>query len=163
ARPRTPAALRTSLLRRSRSSAPPEAPPALGELAQRPLERLAVEVRPQLLREHQLRIGTLPEQIVGDPLLAAGSDQEVGIVHIGRVEVATELLLGVPLEVSRRVDDLRPAAVVEGDEERDPRVPGGPRLGPLHPLDQPRLDPLAAADAAHPHAPLLQARALAAD
>ena len=57
-------------------------------------------------------------------------------MHLGRVEVAAELLLGAPLEASRRVDDLRPAAVVEGDEEGDALVAGGRLFGPLHPLDQ---------------------------
>ena len=62
-------------------------------------------------------------------------------MHLGRVEVVAELLLGAPLEASRRIDDLRPAAVVEGDEEGDPVVPGGRRFGPLHPLDQVRRRP----------------------
>ena len=57
-----------------------------------------VEVRPQLLAEDELRVGALPEQEVRDPLLAAGADQEVGLVHLGRVEVAAELLLAAPLE-----------------------------------------------------------------
>ena len=80
-------------------------------------------------------------------------------MHLGRVEVAAELLLGAPLEASRRVDDLRPAAVVEGDEEGDAPVGVGRAFRPLHPLDQLRVDPLAAADEAHPHALLVAARA----
>ena len=76
----------------------PEAAPASLELAQRLLEGLAVEVGPQLLAEDELRVGALPEQVVGDPLLAAGADQQVGVVHLGRVEAVAELLLGVPLE-----------------------------------------------------------------
>src|SRR5262245_24131274 len=124
-------------------SAPPPAPPRTSRrrtvrpsragseaslprlvLAQASLQPLQVEVGPELLAEDQLRVGALPEQVVGDPLLAAGPYQEVGIVHLGRVEVVAELLLGVSLEASRRVDDLRPAAVVEGDEESDPLVAG---------------------------------------
>ena len=88
-------------------------------------ERLAPEVGPELVAEDELRVGALPEQEVRDPLLAAGPDQQVGIVHLGRVEAAAEVLLGAALEASRGVDDLRPAAVVEGDEERDPVVGGG--------------------------------------
>src|SRR5205085_6964760 len=40
-------------------------------LGQRGLEGGAVEVGPELLAEDQLRVGALPEQVVGDPLLAA--------------------------------------------------------------------------------------------
>src|SRR6201992_344118 len=103
-------------------STAPEAPLALRVGAQRTLERRPVEVRPQLLGEDELRVGALPEQIVGDPLLAAGSDQAVAIVHVGRVEMTAELLLGAPLEVSRRVDGLRPTAVVESDEDTHSRI-----------------------------------------
>src|SRR6201996_2051334 len=144
-------------------SAAPEAPLTLRVGAQRALERRPVEVRPQLLGEDELRVGALPEQIVGDPLLAAGSDQEVGIVHVGRVEVTTELLLGAPLEVSRRIDNLRPTAVIEGDEETQCRVRRGLLFRPFHPLDQPCVDPLAAADEAHPHSLLVELRRLPQD
>src|ERR1700754_4805001 len=84
-----------------------EAPLAAAEGAQRVGEGVAAEVGPELVAEDDLRVGALPEQVVGGALLAAGADQEVWIVHLGRVQVAAELLLGVPLEVSRRVDDLR--------------------------------------------------------
>ena len=38
---------------------------------------LATELGPQDLGEHELRVGDLPQHEVGDPLLAAGPDQEV--------------------------------------------------------------------------------------
>src|ERR1019366_484618 len=75
-------------------SAASEAAPARGVLAQRALEHLAGEVRPELVAEHQLRVGALPQQVVGDPLLAAGADDQVRVVHVRRVEVLTELCLG---------------------------------------------------------------------
>src|SRR5689334_9003804 len=73
----------------------PPAEPALArvELRQAALERRAVEVGPQLVGEHELRVCGLPQQVVRDPLLAARSDDEVRVVHLGRVEMLAELLL----------------------------------------------------------------------
>jgi hypothetical protein len=104
------------------------------------LEHLAAEVGPQLVAEDELGIRCLPEQVVRGPLLAGGPDDQVGVVHLGRVEVVTELFFGVPGKGSSRVDDLRPSAVVEGDVERHARVVAGQLLGPLHLLDQRRRD-----------------------
>src|SRR4051794_32050129 len=121
---------------RSRRSATPTAPepaPARGVLVERRLERLAREVRPQLVAEHELRVGDLPEQVVRDAQLAARADQEVGIVHVGRVQVAAELFLRLSREGSRRVHDLRPAAVVERHEQRDAIVARRQLLRPVHP------------------------------
>ena len=97
---------------------------------ERRLERLAREVGPELVAEHELRVGGLPQQVVGQPLLAARADDQVGIVHLGRVQVRAELFLGGPREGSRRVDDLRPAAVVERHEQRDALVGARQLLGP---------------------------------
>src|SRR5205823_10302671 len=65
----------------------PGSEPALArlELVQRLPERLAAEVGPQLLAEYQLGVRALPQQVVGDPQLAAGADQEIRVVHVGRV------------------------------------------------------------------------------
>src|SRR5262249_31956496 len=71
----------------------PEATSPCLELGQGPLESLAVEIRPELIAKNQLRVGALPEQVVGDPLLAAGPDEEVWVVHVGCVEVLAELVL----------------------------------------------------------------------
>src|SRR5205823_225271 len=73
-------------------SAPPEPAPPARELVERGLEGLAREVRPQLVAEDELRIGPLPEQVVAGPLLAAGADDQVGIVHLGGVEQLAERL-----------------------------------------------------------------------
>ena len=39
------------------------------------------EVRPHAVGEDQLGVGALPEQEVGEPLLAAGADQQVDVRH----------------------------------------------------------------------------------
>src|SRR5664279_2668534 len=75
-------------------SAPAEAAAALGVLGQRLLERLAREVRPQLVAEDQLRVGGLPQQVVGQAPLAACADDQVGVVHLGRVQAGAELRFG---------------------------------------------------------------------
>src|SRR3954447_17971774 len=84
-------------------------------------------------------------------------------MHLRRVEVAAELLLGAALEVSRRVHDLRPTAVIEGDIERDAAVFARRLLRPLHALVELRRDSLAAADEAHPHSLLVELRRLGVD
>src|SRR6266480_2240021 len=56
----------------------PEAAAPGRELLQRLRERLAREVRPELVAEDELRVGDLPQEVVRDALLAAGSNQEVG-------------------------------------------------------------------------------------
>ena len=58
--------------------APQEAPLARRELRQRGGEFLFVEVGPEGRREDHLRIGGLPEQEVGKPHFARGSDQQAG-------------------------------------------------------------------------------------
>src|SRR3954447_9680790 len=77
-------------LRRLAATEPPLARRVLG---QRGLEGLAGEVRPQLVGEDQLGVGGLPHQVVGEPPLAAGADDEVGVVHLGRVEELGEVVL----------------------------------------------------------------------
>src|SRR5438270_10699036 len=96
-----------------------EPPPALPELGERGLEGLAREVGPQLVAEDELGVGRLPEQVVGQALLAAGADDEVGVVHLGRVEQRGEVGLVAAAEARGGVEDLRAPAVVEGDEQRD--------------------------------------------
>src|SRR6202035_1769263 len=122
--PRIPAGVRGAPAI-SRPSPSTEAPPALRELGQRLLQRLAREVGPQLVAEDELRVGGLPQEVVRQAALAARADDEVGIVHLRRVQTGAELLLATSAEAARGVDDLRPAAVVEGHEQRDPAVLGG--------------------------------------
>src|SRR5215207_3526455 len=78
----------------------------------------AVEVRPQLLAEDELGVGRLPHEVVAETLLAARADDEVRVVHLGRVQQRAEVLLVAAGEVACGVDDLGTAAVVEGDEQR---------------------------------------------
>src|SRR3954449_7175065 len=128
-----------------------EPPLARAILLQRGLERLAGEVGPQLVAEDQLGVGRLPEQVVGQAALAARADDQVGVVHLRGVHEVRERLLASPLVALGGVEDLRARAVVEGDEQRDPRVGGRRRLGPVHLAPQLLGDALAAPDEAHPH------------
>ena len=61
------------------------APAIFGDRA---FERGAVEIRPIDRNENQFAIGGLPQQKIGQPLLAAGADDDVGIGQVGRVEMA---------------------------------------------------------------------------
>ena len=72
---------------RDQAAEPPLAAAVFGDRA---LERGAVEIRPVDRHEHEFAVGRLPQQEVGQPLLAAGADDEVGIGQIGRVEVLAE-------------------------------------------------------------------------
>src|SRR5439155_11683660 len=62
-----------------------EAPASPRILLERLLERLAREVGPQLLAKHELGVGRLPQQVVGQTLLATRADDQVGVVHLGRI------------------------------------------------------------------------------
>src|SRR5204863_452176 len=136
----------------ARSLAGPEPALARLELLQRLPECLAAEVRPQLVAEDQLRVRALPQQVVGDPQLAAGPDQNVRVVHLGRVEQGAEVVLSPALKELGGVEDLRAPAVVEGDEEPDPIVVRCQLLGPLHAFHQLRVDFVATPDETHPNA-----------
>ena len=81
-------------------------------------------------------------------------------MHLGRVEERAERLLPAALVALGGVEDLGPAAVVEGDEQRDPVVGRGRGLGPLHLGHELGVDALAAPHEAHPHALLVQLDAL---
>ena len=73
-------------------------------------------------------------------------------MHLGRGQVTAELLFGVPGKGSRRVEDLRPAAVVEGHEEGDPLVVAVfASAQSTRSFSSPATP--SAADEAHPHAP----------
>ena len=90
---------------------------------ERLLEGLAREVGPELVAEDELRVGALPEQVVRDALLAA----RCGSAGPGRASRARRAARRnsssvPPRKRAGRVEDLRPAAVVEGDEQRDPLV-----------------------------------------
>ena len=70
---------------RDQAAEPALAPAIFGDRA---LERRAVEIRPIDRHEHEFAVGRLPQQEIGQPLLAAGADDEIGIGQIRRVEIA---------------------------------------------------------------------------
>src|SRR5215210_4624339 len=74
-----------------------------------------------------------------------------------------ELLLGLTTEASRRVHDLRPAAVVEGHEQGDAPVGAGLVLRPLDPAQQLGVEAVPPADEAHPNALVVELGRLAVD
>ena len=125
------------------------------------------EVGPERVGEDELGVGRLPEHEVRDPELAGGADQQVDLGQLGRVEARRDRRLvdlvgreAVLDAAARRLDELRPAAVVEGDPEvRACRGPCGRALELLHPLAQIAGDPVAPAEEARAHALLARGRA----
>src|ERR1700727_3344589 len=97
-------------IRQIRRGPAAEAPRTCVEGRKRVLECGAREVGPHLLAEDELRVGGLPEQVVRQALLAAGADDQVRVVQIGRVEAAAEVLLVASLKASGGVEDLRASA-----------------------------------------------------
>src|SRR5687768_13285991 len=67
-----------------------EAPLALAVRRDRLVERCAVEIGPQRLGEIELGVGELPEQEVGDALLAPGADEKIGFGRIAHREIRRE-------------------------------------------------------------------------
>ena len=65
---------------------------ALGVGAHRPQEIDPSEIGPVGLAEIELRMGALPEQEAGQPLLARGADDEIGIWLSLRIEVLGDVL-----------------------------------------------------------------------
>src|SRR3990172_12704773 len=45
------------------------------------------EVGPQDVREHELAVGGLPQQEVAEAMLATGADHQIGVGHVGHLEV----------------------------------------------------------------------------
>src|SRR5689334_1014969 len=140
---------------------------AAAELGDGALEVLLAEVGPQRVDEHQLGVGTLPEQEIADALLAAGADQQVGIGHAGGQQLALEQVLvdllrrdlagrDLPGEAAGRLHDLVARAVVDADIDVDAGVAAGPLLGVADILDDVGRQPRPVAD--HP-----EARAVAAE
>ena len=87
---------------------PPKRYSAGAERVERALELLPVEVRPQAVREVELRVGGLPEQEVRQPQLAAGADDQLRVLQLGRVEMAAELLLPATRDSARPRAGSRP-------------------------------------------------------
>ena len=77
------------------------------------------EVRPQRVDENQLRVGTLPEEKVADPLFAAGPDEKIRIGDAGRKEFALEGILVDTVRCQLTGDDaLFAGALVDRARER---------------------------------------------
>src|SRR5207302_3157285 len=144
-------------------SPPAESAAALRELSERLLECLAREVGPELVPEHELGIGRLPQQVVGQALLAACADDQIGVVHLRRIQAGAELLFARAAEAARGVEDLGAPSVVEGDEQGDAHVAVGELFGPAHALDELGRYPLAPADETHADAFAVQLRRLLDD
>ena len=117
---------RPGAARSPRHSTGPPTPVAarVGVGGQRALELLAVEVGPQLVREVQLRVGGLPQQEVGQPQLAAGADDQLRVLHVGRVQVPAELLLPAARVALGRVRGSPPGRRSRSATNSDPRGVG---------------------------------------
>src|SRR3954454_8138122 len=113
----------------------PEATGPTLVLADRREEVLAAEVGPQHIGENELRVGELPEQVVGDAVLPRCAHQHVGVRHVRRVEVARDRALVDRTGPQRAalcflgdradgVHQLGAPAVVEGERERHTAVRG---------------------------------------
>src|SRR5438046_1229730 len=95
------------------TSAAPEASLPTRELVERRIEICAGEVRPQRVREDELRIVRLPEQEVREPHLARRAYHEVGIGQLWCVQARGKGRLVDSLgsdsvldEPARRLDEL---------------------------------------------------------
>ena len=124
-------------------------------------EMEAAEVGPEAVSDEDLGIGDLPEEEVGDALLAGGADDEVGVGHVGGVESRGDVglvdagldgvvdtfggehvfdrdaaLVGFGDELvdegAGGVDDLGTGAIVEREGEGGSGVLGRLLRGPLH-------------------------------
>src|SRR6185436_18702258 len=79
---------------RASARAGSEAALAAGIFAQRLLELRLAEIRPHHVEEDELRIGALPQQEIGQPLLAGGADDQVGVRNaVGRQEPRESILV----------------------------------------------------------------------
>src|SRR5437764_5531823 len=101
-----------------------EATPSACIVLERGTEILAAEVGPQLVDEHELGVGRLPEQEVRDPQLAGRTDQQIGVRQLRLVEEGREPFLVEPRGINirferapRSSDDLCATAVVERDPQ----------------------------------------------
>src|SRR3954469_24777729 len=86
-------------------SAGSESPAARLVFLERDTQVVLREVGPQRFREDELGIRALPQQEVGGADLAARSYQDVGVVHLGRIEELPEVFLAAALELGRCIQD----------------------------------------------------------
>src|SRR4051812_34131735 len=71
-----------------------EAALAAAEGGERFLERRGAEVRPERIGEVELRVRELPQEEIGDALLAARANEEIRLGRVGHREPRGEALLG---------------------------------------------------------------------
>src|SRR6266850_4605737 len=109
---------------------------------------LSVEIRPQLVGEVELGIGQLPQQEVADALLAAGTDEQIGLGRVAHRQVRGKMGLAVrilrirqfPHHAVDRLQDVPASAVIGGNGEREPVVAGGQLLRVADQSGQTRLE-----------------------
>ena len=143
----------------------------LGDCA---FERRAVEIGPIDRHENELAVGGLPKQEIGEPLLAAGANDQVGIGNVGRVQMAAEKLRrnvfgGEPslrdfdCDAAGGARDLLAGAIVERHDQRQAAIVPGQ----IFRLDQEpaniAVEIVTLADNAHPHIGLVQFGKVVAD
>jgi len=143
-----------------------EAALAAAVFGYRAFKRGAVEIWPVDRHEDELAIGSLPEQEVGEPLLAAGTDDHVGIGNVRSVQMAAEPLrrnlidrqasLGhLCRQLLSGTGDLLARAVIEGDHEGETVVAAGEVFGLLQQHADVAVETFALADDTHPHIALV--------
>jgi len=115
---------------------------AMGEGEDRLLELFAIEVGPQHRREIEFRIGQLPDQEIGDALLATGADEQVRFGQIVQAEPFGQAFgcdlvrrqgtgLNVCGQLPGGLGDVPAPAVVGGDIELEAGVVAGQEFGLL--------------------------------
>src|ERR1700685_4459580 len=135
-------------------------------------EMPAVEIGPERVEKDKLGIGRLPEQKVREALLAGRADPQVDFRNIRLVEVAGEKILidlvgadlsggHVARERGRGVRNLRPAAVVAAELQREDGVLLAELLGVLELPDDAAPQPRPAARPPDGDAPFRQPLAAA--
>src|SRR5665213_164209 len=142
------------------------------EFGDRGFQMLGSIVGPIDILENQFGIGALPQKKIGDALLAARADDQVGgwrwrcgqvalkqaLVKLGDSGLAARHRLG---KAARRVDDVGPAAIVERHLKVKSIIRGGARLGALDDVQDVGSEAQAPADDPHPDAFAFQPRQIA--
>ena len=127
----------------------------------------AVEIRPQSIKKHQLRVSALPEQEVGCPLFPRRADEEVNVWDLGLVEEVPKSLLGELARIKpalrrqlcdapSRVHDLGAASVVDAKLQGQHVIVNGAALGVLQLGDHASPKPRRSAGPAHSHSHCIQ-------
>src|SRR6266540_5206592 len=147
-----------------------EAALAMAEVVHGPRQLFLAEIGPVERRAPVLRVGGLPEQEVAQPHLASRANDQIRVTQTTGVEIAAEELFvqlfggdPVPNQFSRRLDDLGPAPVVEGDVERKAAIVAGQVDGVQDSLLQLRWKPIERADVPQPNAVGVKLSRLAVD